>query len=236
MKLIGLSVSIVLLWSQIPIAPAAYAKSAEVSSEPISKEPLRETFYVNREEGTFALFSEKGDTQVPVYMGKRVRLEGRDQYVALQKIVDTGRYYVLTNPQDESFLQVIERLPEGGFGRLLRHTGRSSDGSRIDLEFVYEDRMDRMTILDYVARQFYEITFDGEKELPPSFKPVNVFKSGRGILSVPVSGHKLRPSGRSSHLDVLNTLSRLPAVAERVNAEERWQARQLRGPPAEVLA
>lgn len=148
-------------------------------------------------------------------------------------VQDLGGMYVLHKAQDPVFYQVYEKLPAGGFGRLLRYRGQIGNSHWIDLEFVYQDELNRFTVLDYGSGRFYRVTFHKKQTessclfppkdekgftkdrcVPPAF-------SSKLILSDNVLPHWALPEIHSVLIDSIG-----------LTEQEMWSERLVRGPPA----
>jgi hypothetical protein len=103
----------------------------------------------------------------------------------LSRMDITATTYSITYPQIPNALLSFERLPEGGFGRVLRYR---LDG--INLEYVYEKDAtgnETMTVLNYNANTYVKMSFiegtapDASSGLIESFR--NVLESGTFTLT-----------------------------------------------------
>lgn len=139
--------------------------------------------------------------------------------------------YLLTQPDNLSIFQVMERLPQGGFGRLLRYHGALADGRWIDLEFVYEDDQNRVTILDHMNGQFIRTTFTGERPDPASIFPQNSLMLAGEWLATQVSSLKLFFAPSEVSVLPLSTYQRLHSASDLQYQEDLWRNRLVRGPP-----
>lgn len=149
-----------------------------------------------------------------------------------KKVENLGKIYLLSRPADPRFIEIYERLPEGGFGRLLRWRGSMPDGRWIDIEFAYQDAENRVTILDHAGGKFFQVVLKENRRasfcLFPSRdkKGFDVdLKATRPLLD------RLFP-GMSRSLDkVLVRAGRLTLDLEIPSAQEMWSRRLVRGPP-----
>lgn len=149
-------------------------------------------------------------------------------------IHESGDLYVLTDPEDPSFLEVIEKLPSGGFGRILRYRGWTEERGWIDLEFVYQDKENTLTILDYVSGKFFRTTFTGKREDPFSFFPLTNEKSLLGdLIAYQPSSSKWAFSHSESQQWTLNEIHWLHNQVQGLSEEDLWSRRHTRGPPQE---
>jgi hypothetical protein len=187
--------------------------------------------YVDGEHGAFAIFSDRTKADVPLYLGKVECREGREQFTATRKIVPMEEMYVITSPADPAFLEVVERFPGGGFGRLLRHRS-----DKVNLEFVYGDREGEVTILDHGAGLFYQITFTEKETEPVSVKARTRSEVQRPRL-VAVGSQSPKVGMPASGFDSIPALlfSRLVSSNEGVSQKDVWMKRKVRGPPGEDL-
>ncbi len=148
------------------------------------------------------------------------------------KIQDLGNLYVITNPYDSSFLEVIERLPSGGFGRILRYRGWFHEGRWIDLEFIYQDKEDSVTVLDYQKGRFFRTTLTQRPPNPSSLAPsleANHFMAGWAVVSPTLKS----PLGKENELFLISPQrERLHSQFEALLGDEVWMNRKVRGPPA----
>ncbi len=225
-----------LLFALLPAALPAHA--LPIAEGIISQSPVTQmnfgvrgsSAYVDPETETFAVYREGEVTGVPQYIGRVEWKEGRRQWVATRKITAAENLYLLTDPGDENFLQVMERLPEGGFGRLLKHRDAG-----IDLEFVYNDELGEVTILDYTIGLYYRVTHQEKREVPVSVAPSKEDQVTRADLAATVvSSPKF--TGVSSFVTVPEK-KKTPteSLVEGLVQERLRNRRHLRGPPIEEL-
>ena len=149
---------------------------------------------------------------------------------------EVGDLYVVTDPNDPQYLKVIEKLPEGGMGRMLRYRGVMEDGNWVDLEFIYEDHDRTLTVLDYKAGLFYRSTFKGKEAEPFAVFPLKEIKDLTGDLTA-TQGSWIKfvsPKGETGSIE--------PEVAWLIPnrtilfEKDEWSKRKIRGPPAGGLA
>lgn len=147
-------------------------------------------------------------------------------------VQDLGKMYVLNKANDPVFYQVYEKLPAGGFGRLLRYRGQIGNANWVDLEFVYQDELDRLTILDYGSGSFYRITFHKKQAEAVCLFPT---KDEKGFTK-----DRCTPPAFSSNLILSNIALphwSLPEIhgtfseAIGLTEKETWSERLVRGPP-----
>ncbi|GEM_PF-4938560 len=239
----GLSVSVTLLISffivETGFLPSAYCNVPDPSlsvSTPITQlaaqSPLNEFTYVDTETNSYAVFGNPASSDVPVAMGSLESDRDAARLAPSLRIEAFDDLYVLRDPRDPDFLEVIERLPEGGFGRILRYRGKAN-GRSVDLEFIYQDREKRITVLDHQAGRFYRTTLTEEEAklftllFPfPEEKDFN-FKLTANQVSSQKFLHSL-----SKIQAVLETHgSRLYSISDISSEEDSWMSRLLRGPP-----
>ncbi len=176
---------------------------------------------------SFAVFSDGEQVDVPLFLGRVEWRDGRKQFTATRKITPLEKLYVITNPLDSQFLQVLERLPGGGFGRLLRYRA-----DEIDLEFIYEDGSGSVTILDYRAGLFFRVEFSERTEnslsmTSPKDERVNVGK----LVATVTPTTKVSFLSREEFSQPRGEGARLHSLIEMPSKESIWNARHLRGPP-----
>jgi hypothetical protein len=219
--------------AQFSIAPFSFA-SPEPVVLPLSHENSIQTgpqVFVDLEKKNFAVFDTSERLDVPSFIGQAEWKEGREQFVATRKIARWNDHYLLTNPSDSEFLQVMERLPRGGFGRLLRHRDQG-----IDLEFVYDDKSGEVTILDHLQGMFYRIEFKEKAEGPLAVAPSKEEEKRKQEL-VAISGSSNKwvvvDFGFIGHPAL--TTHRIHSVNDLRSEQENWLNRKVRGPPEEAL-
>lgn len=153
------------------------------------------------------------------------------------KIEVLGDLYVATDPDDASFLEVMERLPSGGFGRILRYRGWCHEGKWVDLEFVYQDQENSVTILDYVSGRFFKTIFTEKRETQSSFIPQIDEKGFIGdLIAFQPSSSKFILSDQKSIGRSLPESQWLYSQWEGLSEKDTWSKRHVRGPPGEGLA
>lgn len=218
--------------AQFSIAPFSFAGPEPVVL-PLSHENSIQTgpqVFVDLEKKSFAVFDTSERLEVPSFIGRAEWKEGREQFVATRKIARWNGHYLLTDPSDSEFLQVMERLPRGGFGRLLRHRDQG-----IDLEFVYDDKSGEVTILDHLQGMFYRIEFKEKAEEPLAVTPSKEGEKSKQEL-VAVSGGSKKwvsvDSGFIGHPTL--TTHRIHSLNDFRTEEDLWLNRKVRGPPEEV--
>jgi len=208
--------------------PAKTPLGAGPPSNLVVNDPV---FYADRSTGTFAVFESADDLNRPIKFGTFQEYCGRRRINSLHEIRAEGRFYIFTNPNDPHFLSVSERLPEGGFGRLLRYRGTGGRGKSVDLEFVYEDRQGRVTLLDYQGGRFYQTDFSGLNEtaqlFPVAKEVVKAFELNSTVSSY---FRFLIPRNGDFFLDRFQADS-IDSLVMPLNEQKAWYARLLRGPP-----
>jgi len=154
------------------------------------------------------------------------------------KIVqDLGDVYLLKNTNETHFYQVYEKLPAGGFGRLLRYRGLNESGRWIDLEYVYEDSLNRLTVLDYASGRFYRITFQKNQTESSCLFPLKDEKGfNKDLYEAPHATSKLIYSNIALTKWALPEISQIFSTSAGLTGEDIWSQHLLRGPPAEVSA
>ena len=192
-----------------------------------------EVTFINYTENTFAVFPASESWTVPSRMGRVERDERGIRLIPTQQIQRLENLYVLTKPEDPEFLSVNERTPEGGFGRLMRYRGIMGEGNRVDLEFVYDDRSEEITILDYQSGRFYRTTFTAPRRDPFSIAPKgDDARSEVTALATPNSSSKyLYPESGTWIFPVSS--QRIDRLTKRLSSERIWASRLVRGPPTD---
>ncbi|MBI1977576.1 MAG: RHS repeat protein, partial [Candidatus Omnitrophica bacterium] len=76
---------------------------------------------------------------------------------------DTYRFYSASDP---NYLQVVEKLPEGGVGRLLEYQGPDPNDANatIHIGYLYDDDASVLTYLDYTSGIFYRATLEAGED------------------------------------------------------------------------
>ena len=226
--------------TQVTLSPSAFAFPASLGrGVPPAQAPdigfaagAGLNTFINLASQTFATFLSTDNLEIPVKMG-RVEWDGvRERFIVTLQIETLGGIYVLRNPQNPYFLEVTERLPEGGFGRLLRYRSRSIQEKPVDLEFVYQDREKRLTILDYQANRFFQTTFASERKETPGFFPSGEKEANFAeLIATPCSLSKFIggnvPVTARNPFPAFHVHSRSNFLSE----EEIWSSRRVRGPP-----
>jgi len=147
-----------------------------------------------------------------------------------------GNSYLLSKQSDPLFYQVYEKLPAGGFGRLLRYRGMSEDARWIDLEFVYQDQHRSLTILDYGSGRFFRVTFN--EKLPESsclFPSEDGKGLNKDLCSAPSYSQKWVLSGQAVPGWALPEIHRILSESTARTEKENWSSRLVRGPPGEEI-
>lgn len=213
-------------------APQPYSGVSSLIPQLPDQTQLNEFTYVDSETDSYAVFENLGFSDVPVAIGSLRSNRDDIQLAPSLQIEAADDLYVLRDPRDSDFLEVIERLPAGGFGRLLRYRG-SVNGRKVDLEFVFEDEEKRITILDHRAGRFYRTTFTGEIARPLSLLLPSPEERD---LTLELIVHSI-PSQKFLHiLSEIETVSRtrglkLYSVCDIFSEQNFWMSRLLRGPP-----
>lgn len=188
-------------------------------------------FYADRSTGTFAVFESDGGLERPVKFGTFQEELGTRRVLSRQEIHAEDGYYIFTNPEDPTFLSVSERLPEGGFGRLLRYRGQNPEGQSVDLEFVYEDRERRVTLLDYRSGKFYRTDFTERHEAAHLFPTATEVRETFELNSTATPGFRFLIPGQEAFLLTRPQTAAVVSLALPFDEQEAWFARLLRGPP-----
>lgn len=146
--------------------------------------------------------------------------------------------YVFRNQDDRDFLKVVEKLPAGGMGRLLRYRGATGAGRWIDLEFIYEDKRNVVTVVDHVRKSFIRVALRGDEEKPRSdFFPVG--QGGRNRSEVVLTqsgGQKYLGIGRETVGQIWPSGIWNYIFLPGLFAQEVWNRLHVRGPPVGAFA
>ena len=249
-KIFLLSFLLIFCVTQITYLPASYAFSPSLtprdnaapafSQEDWQAVPTYEphrTLFLDRERHSFAVFSDLPHLIVPSLLGKVEQVEGETYFIPTLQIDTTDNHYVFTQPDEPDFLKIVERLPEGGMGRLLRYQSLDENGRWLDLEFVYDDRGNELTILDHAAGRFYRATFKGEPVDPQSVSPrprqerfTDEFKAA------PISSPKFLGPNSWDLSFAFPKIQRVHSQCDLYNELIVWLNRLVRGPPVGGLA
>ena len=152
------------------------------------------------------------------------------------KIVEAhGDLYVATDPDEGRFVKIVERLPKGGFGRALRYRGWGENRRWLDLEFIYQDRENIVTILDYGSGRFLRTTLSIKNGRLFCLLPLNDEKdfskdSSASLSSAP----KIFWRNQKSIAPVLQEPQGVDSHKETFMGRSGWSKRLERGPPEEV--
>lgn len=150
---------------------------------------------------------------------------------------DLDDVYKMTDPKEPSYLKLIEKLPNGGLGRMLRYRGWvNQEREWVDLEFIYEDREARLTILDYESGKFFKATFTKKKEVffyPLSSNDIKGFrKEGSGS---PVSSSKFLAAKKAGLYADDASKQAFHKNPEIVSANQKSNKPWMRAPPKEEV-
>ena len=211
-------------------------------SEPSSKMNYRidnsknEITFIDDETRSFATFSLAEPFEIPLALGKIRSTQGSVEFVPTREIKTSGRLYILKDPQDPDFREVVERLPQGGFGRLLRYSGKAPAEKRVDLEFRYEDRAHRITIVDREAGKFYRIQFSAKEPDLSSLFPASDGKDSKvKLLATQVAPFKiLMPAPEAFQIN-LPEVHRLVSSFQRISGCALAAHLDSRAPPREAM-
>lgn len=232
------------LMVQSTFIPDSY--SLQVQSFPAPSQPEKKDFdfkkdatqdeltFIDRESHTFAVFADENSLDIPTRMG-RVEKNGNGYRLVTTRIIKTfNNFYAVSDPQNSDFVMVSERLPEGGFGRLLRYRGPGETGAWVDLEFIYQDRDDKVTILDYGKGKFYRTTFAKNSAEPPLMFPLAGQNKIEGdLIATQTPSLKFIGPEKVNITPVHPSLNPLPLQFEISNGQDLWLTRLVRGPPVE---
>lgn len=214
--------------------PADY--SPEPSRVRVVEQTGEEFTVFDLETGVYGVFQNGPGEFLPSLIGEVEEGNGQTTLIPKLEIRSWGDYYTLSDPSNPEFLQVVEKLKEGGFGRLLRYRGFTPLGEWVDVEFIYEDRAQEVTLLDHLAGRFFQTTFTEPLEDPLSVAPAPDTDHGFGeMLSILI--HSIKFSAVSGgviglyHPSVVSIGSQIFTLPEK----DLWARRQVRGPPGEVL-
>lgn len=198
-------------------------------------DPIRdEATLIDYKRASFAVFRHRDPLAIPVKLGRVELRGGASEFIPTREIQDLGDLYILRDPRDPVFLEVMERLPEGGFGRLLRYRGWF-EGEWRDLEFIYQDKENSLLILDHEAGRFFRTTFTQGRSDPFSLFPLKEEKGWAGDLKAFFPSSLKLVTSKSEILGwVLPTIHWLPSQFEALSEEKIWSKRHVRGPPGEV--
>ncbi|GEM_PF-3054653 len=150
-------------------------------------------------------------------------------------VQDLGDTYLLSKSHDPLFFQAYEKLPAGGFGRLLRYREALGGGGQVDLEFVYQDKLQSLTILDYGSGRFFRITFHpDEKESFCLFPSNDKLDLTKDPSTAPSFSSKWALSNQRVPGWALPEVHRVLSHPTSPTEQESWSRRLVRGPPGEV--
>jgi hypothetical protein len=240
---------IIFIVAQTAFSPQGYSFNSNASVVENGKESEREELdcqfeeshgalmFVDHEANSFAIFSNPQLLDIPVVIGRLEWSNGGPHLVPTREIQRVGDLYVLRDPKDTSFLEVTERLPEGGFGRLLRYRGFSVANERVDFEFVYQDRDDTVTILDHAKGKFFRTKFVKVRPDPLSVAPLSVEMASTAELTA-VTGGSVKFLIRQGNAlgSVIPQEAWFHSRVDALNEQQVWMNRLVRGPPAEGAA
>lgn len=148
------------------------------------------------------------------------------------KVTESDDRYILTRTQDPDFVQITERLPAGGFGRILRYRGWTPEGQWVDLEFIYQDQANSILILDYKAGRFFRTTFKGKRDNPDRFFPVTEEISVGDLMALQSSPFKLIGSSGVRVQKIIPEIECLRTQYSALSEFDVWFRKKVRGPPA----
>ncbi|MBI2167561.1 MAG: hypothetical protein HYU34_04860 [Candidatus Omnitrophica bacterium] len=192
--------------------------------------------FLDSSENSFAIFSNREILDVPEVTGRVEWKEGIPQFHPTLWIDHLETLYILRAPSEGAHLSVIERLPEGGFGRLLRYRGIGQSGQWVDLEFIYDDAQDQLTILDRLEGQFFRTTFAKGRPVPVAVTPATEKRQTPNLRATGPSGNKKFSLGNQPVLiEPQIQVGRLLPQVSGFRKSDAWLRWHLRGPPKEVL-
>lgn len=147
---------------------------------------------------------------------------------------DLGDVYKMTDPKDPRYLKLIEKLAGGGIGRMLRYRGWVAGEEKwVDLEFIYEDRDAKLTILDYESRKFFKAFFNKKNEVffyPVSSNDIKGFKKQEA--GSPVSTSKSLAMKKTAIHATQETKTKIHAKAEMGSPSHDRNNSWMRAPPS----
>ena len=191
--------------------------------------------YVNPGDNSFAIFPSGRTIDIPQMIGQ-VRWErNAPKFYPQLSIQEFSQYYLLRS-MTQGTMSVIERLPEGGFGRLLRYQGPARQYGWVDLEFIYEDGTKQVTVLDHQKEAYFRTTFLEELHQPGAFSPdkdPNRIEEMRATVNSGVK--KLFWGKQNLHQPVLLPSFNLMPNLIGTSGIDAWISLLLRGPPGEAL-
>ena len=193
--------------------------------------PIPHGTYIDAQGSIFATFKEGGTSDIPNVMGRVIWL-GREKFlVPTRKILAQDDLYIFKNPIDPLFLEVMEKLPNGGFGRLLRFRGFGPSGQWMDMEYVYQDNRNGLIILDHEAGKFYQTILKDKRPVSRTLFPVhqNDVSKGQATFESSLINFILAQRINMSHFSPL--VQRLLSRRNGLSQEEIWSNRLVRGPP-----
>lgn len=239
----SITLAVVFLFSlQVSFLPSAFPAPLNIpaagESLPKVDSQTEDSHYVfvDSAENAFAIFSDKQTLEVPEVIGRVEWKEGVPQFYPTLWIDHLETLYILRAPSEGAYLNVIERLPEGGFGRLLRYRGIGQSGKWVDLEFIYDDAQDQLTILDRLEGQFFRTTFTEDRPVPTAVTPAAEKRQTPDFEATGPSGNKKSLLGNQPVLmDPQIQVDRLHPQVSGFRQNGSWLAWHLRGPPKEAL-
>lgn len=213
--------------------PAASLSPVEPASESLKGRISDEFLFVEPQSGLFATLNRAEPNAFPTTVGRLTASKDSAQRLPAWRLIQSDNYYIFKRPEEPNFLQITERLPSGGFGRILRYRGWVANNRRwLDLEFIFQDRERSILILDYQANRFFRTTFKDEGKPSSQLFPFrdNVFFGELNTFYVP-----------SLKIVILHTVTRRVALPmsfrihsqfEPLSGLRDWFKDKVRGPPA----
>lgn len=150
------------------------------------------------------------------------------------KVKDLGDVYLITNFDSPEQMKIVERLANGGFGRILLYKGITQEGKWVHLEFIYEDHENVVTILDYLAKKFYRTKFTEKASFSFALFPSD-FNKGltQELLADSPKGGKYLVFIREVFGVPILVGSQLDRAHQFLSKIDFWLHRLVRGPPVE---
>lgn len=227
---------------QVQFLPNAFPALPDIpaAGEPLTQgDPPTEDshfVFVDSAENSFAIFSDRQILDIPEVIGRVEWKKGIPQFHPTLWIDHLETLYILRAPSEGAALNVIERLPEGGFGRLLRYRGTGKSGKWVDLEFIYDDTQDQLTILDRLEGQFFRTTFTEDRPVPVAVTPAAEEHQTPDLKATGPSGNKKSLLGNQPVIIKPEIqVGRLRPQVFGLGQSDSWLAWHLRGPPKEAL-
>ncbi len=141
--------------------------------------------------------------------------------------------YVVRDFREANFLEVFERLPSGGYGRILRYRGVTGAGRSVDLEFIYEDQSEVITMIDHRTGRFLRAYVSNAAKPSEDFYPENDWEERFGEMLASQGNPSKFVAPKAREIGgvwprVVWNYRGIRAVSE----FDVWMKRLVRGPPA----